>query len=279
VNLRLVLPEVWLKPTLNPEMIQLQLDDRNVPWEIAPDIGCADEKPRHATALGMCPHYHRNLLSTSEEVGRENQARGSHAQREETAVQVPDVRLAKLKMRSGEDGLKNSAIVKFKSLTLARLTSHSLTKRGSRSPNASHYHCGGIDLSVQYCSLFHKAEAGKRKNGVVAGIPSLQAAVRVVESRVGECSFWCSLGKAWLFRSALWERGSGCGCLLLQDTELGKGLGSGLERCRGWDSSCKATSLILKELFPAGTIARGIGVRSGRVWKFFDSNHAQSRGS
>jgi hypothetical protein len=39
------------------------------------------------------------------------------------------------------------------------------------------------------------------------------------------------------------------------------------------------TGLILKELFPEGTIAREIGVRSGRVWKFFDSNHAQSRGS
>jgi hypothetical protein len=42
VNLRLVLPKVWLQPTLNLEMIQMQLDDRNVPGEISPDIGSAD---------------------------------------------------------------------------------------------------------------------------------------------------------------------------------------------------------------------------------------------
>jgi len=111
VNLRLVLPKIWPQPTLNPEMIQMQLDNRNVPGEVAPDIGCADEEPRHAMAFGMCPHYDRSLLSTSEEVRRENQARGSHAQMEESTVQVPDVRrLAKLKVRLGKMGSRTQPL-------------------------------------------------------------------------------------------------------------------------------------------------------------------------
>jgi hypothetical protein len=42
VDLRLVLPKVRPQPTLNLEMIQMQLDDRDMPGEITPDIGCAD---------------------------------------------------------------------------------------------------------------------------------------------------------------------------------------------------------------------------------------------
>ena len=39
------------------------------------------------------------------------------------------------------------------------------------------------------------------------------------------------------------------------------------------------TGRSLKELFPAGIIARGIGDRSGLLWRCLDSSHAQSRGS
>jgi hypothetical protein len=42
VNLGLVLPKIRPQPTLNLEMIQMQLDDRNVHWEISPNIGYAD---------------------------------------------------------------------------------------------------------------------------------------------------------------------------------------------------------------------------------------------
>jgi len=42
VDLRLVMPKVWLQPTLDLEMIQMQLDDCNMPREIPSDIGCAD---------------------------------------------------------------------------------------------------------------------------------------------------------------------------------------------------------------------------------------------
>jgi hypothetical protein len=42
VDLRLVLPKVRFQSTLNLEVIQMQLNDFNMPWKISPDIGCAD---------------------------------------------------------------------------------------------------------------------------------------------------------------------------------------------------------------------------------------------
>jgi len=62
VNLRLVLPEVRLQPTLNLKMIQVQLDDRNVPWEITPNIGDTDVQPSQTTALALCFDHHICLL-------------------------------------------------------------------------------------------------------------------------------------------------------------------------------------------------------------------------
>jgi hypothetical protein len=54
MNLGLILPKVRLQPTLNLKMIQLQLDNRNVPRKIAPRIGNADVQSRQAAALGLC---------------------------------------------------------------------------------------------------------------------------------------------------------------------------------------------------------------------------------
>jgi hypothetical protein len=68
VNLRPVLPEVWLQPTLNLKMIEMQLDDRNVAWEITADIGNANVQSNQPVALGMCFDYHRNLLPTADDV-------------------------------------------------------------------------------------------------------------------------------------------------------------------------------------------------------------------
>jgi len=62
VNLGLVLPKVRPQPTLYLEMIQMQLDNRDIPREIPPDIRCADVQSRHSTAAALCFHYHICLL-------------------------------------------------------------------------------------------------------------------------------------------------------------------------------------------------------------------------
>jgi len=68
VNLRLVLPKVRSQPTLNLEMVQMQLDDRDVAWEITANIGNANVQSSQPVALGMCLDYHRNLLPTANDV-------------------------------------------------------------------------------------------------------------------------------------------------------------------------------------------------------------------
>jgi len=52
-----------------------------------------------------------------------------------------------------------------------------------------------------------------------------------------------------------------------------------LEACLVLAWPFKETGCSLKELFPAGIIAMGMGNRSGIAWKFFDSSQAHSRGS
>ena len=61
MNLRLVLPKVRRQPTLNLEMIQLQLDDRNMLREVTPDIGNTDVQPREAAALALSFDHHNCL--------------------------------------------------------------------------------------------------------------------------------------------------------------------------------------------------------------------------
>jgi hypothetical protein len=79
VNHGLVPPKARLQSALNLEMIQKQLDFRNLPGKIALDIGHAHVQSSHPDAFGLCFDNHRKLLSTTGEVGRENQVRGSRA--------------------------------------------------------------------------------------------------------------------------------------------------------------------------------------------------------
>jgi hypothetical protein len=62
VDLRFSLPETGCQPTLNLQMIQLQLDDSNVFWEITPDIVCSYVQPGNSEALTTCFDYHTYLL-------------------------------------------------------------------------------------------------------------------------------------------------------------------------------------------------------------------------
>jgi hypothetical protein len=67
VNFRLSLPEIRLQPALNLQMIELQLNDRNVLGEIAPDVGYANMQSCDAMSFGMSFHYHTYLLSNADE--------------------------------------------------------------------------------------------------------------------------------------------------------------------------------------------------------------------
>jgi hypothetical protein len=68
VNLRLVPPKVRRQPTLNLEMVQMQLDHRNMVWEITADIGNANVQSSQPVTPGMCLDNHRNLLPTAADV-------------------------------------------------------------------------------------------------------------------------------------------------------------------------------------------------------------------
>ena len=60
-NLRLVLPKARPQPTLDLEMIQLQLYDRNLSWKVTPDIGDADVQSGQTAALALCFDHHNCL--------------------------------------------------------------------------------------------------------------------------------------------------------------------------------------------------------------------------
>ena len=65
-NLRLALPEIWIKPQLNKQVVQVQLDDLGFPGKIATHIACAylDAGKLAALALGFDDH---EALSNNEE--------------------------------------------------------------------------------------------------------------------------------------------------------------------------------------------------------------------
>jgi hypothetical protein len=67
VDFRLALPKVRGQPTLNLEMIQKQLDYRNVAGKITADIGNANMQSGHPVTLGMCFDDHRNLLPAADD--------------------------------------------------------------------------------------------------------------------------------------------------------------------------------------------------------------------
>jgi hypothetical protein len=57
-NLRRILPEIGLQAALNLEVIQQQLDARNVLGKIAPHIVCAHMKPNNSASLALCFDHH-----------------------------------------------------------------------------------------------------------------------------------------------------------------------------------------------------------------------------
>jgi hypothetical protein len=67
VNFRLPLPEIRLQTTLNLQMIELELDDRNVLGKIAPYVGFTNVQSCDAMSLGMSFHYHTYLLSNADD--------------------------------------------------------------------------------------------------------------------------------------------------------------------------------------------------------------------
>jgi len=61
VNLRLVLPETGLQSALNLEMIQLQLDARNLFREITPNVPGANVEPGDSASLALRFDHHTHL--------------------------------------------------------------------------------------------------------------------------------------------------------------------------------------------------------------------------
>jgi len=62
VNFRLVPPEIGRQATLDPQMIQLQFNDRDAFGEVTPHVGDSNVQPRHSQARAMCFDYHTHLL-------------------------------------------------------------------------------------------------------------------------------------------------------------------------------------------------------------------------
>jgi hypothetical protein len=62
VDIRRALPKIGRQSTLNPQMIQLQLDDLNAFRKIATDIVYADVQSDHSQALVPRFDDHRYLL-------------------------------------------------------------------------------------------------------------------------------------------------------------------------------------------------------------------------
>jgi len=61
-DLRLAQPEVGCQPTLDPEIIQLQLDDCSASREMTPHIRRADVEPTKSAALALRFDHHRHRL-------------------------------------------------------------------------------------------------------------------------------------------------------------------------------------------------------------------------
>lgn len=62
VDLRFPSPEIRVQPTLNLQMVELQLDYLNMLGKIATDVGHPDQQSGDTSALGMCFDYHDDLL-------------------------------------------------------------------------------------------------------------------------------------------------------------------------------------------------------------------------
>jgi hypothetical protein len=62
INLGLTLPEIGGQSTLDPEMIQLQLDCRDILWEVTPHVVSADVKSGETPTFALYFDDHRHLL-------------------------------------------------------------------------------------------------------------------------------------------------------------------------------------------------------------------------
>lgn len=62
INLGLALPEIWRQSTLDPKVIQLQFDCRDILWEVTPHVIGADVKPAESPTFTLSFDYHKHLL-------------------------------------------------------------------------------------------------------------------------------------------------------------------------------------------------------------------------
>ena len=62
VDIGPALPELGSQSTLDPEMIQLQLDGRHILREVSPDVISSDVQPGETLTDAFCLDYHRHLL-------------------------------------------------------------------------------------------------------------------------------------------------------------------------------------------------------------------------
>ena len=76
VDIRLALPKIRAQPTLDLQMIQLQLDDGGAPGKIAPDVGSADMQSRCTATFRLCFNYHTDLLFDSGWMSPRSRPRG-----------------------------------------------------------------------------------------------------------------------------------------------------------------------------------------------------------
>ena len=68
VDFRLALPEIRSQSTLDPKMIQLQFDGRDVLGKVAPDIIAADVDSRESLTFALRFYHHIHLLFILDEV-------------------------------------------------------------------------------------------------------------------------------------------------------------------------------------------------------------------
>ncbi len=93
VNLRLAPPEPGVQATLNLEMIQLQLDDGNIPGEIPPNVRRAHVEPSQTATLALCFDHHTHLLFNNQMKSvHEAGVKGNLCWRLETTVHVSDLK-------------------------------------------------------------------------------------------------------------------------------------------------------------------------------------------
>ncbi len=62
MNFRMALPKIRSQSTLDPKMIQLEFDRRNVLGKIPPYVIRSDVQSRYSSTFALCFDYHIHLL-------------------------------------------------------------------------------------------------------------------------------------------------------------------------------------------------------------------------